>query len=552
MPADAINYGILARELNATLSGGRIEKILMSDRSTLMLCIRGRGVTENLLVTAATSPRCFLAKKRIAATDVPLSFCLHLRRHIGGGVVDGVEALPFERILLFRITARGDLGEEVKRVMIVEIMGKYSNIVLTDGDLKITDALKHISLGEGRAILPGLTYAVPQDETRFDPTDEAGTAALEATVEPSALPSVMVKRLRGLSAKTASEIVAVAAKERCGLAKAARLLLARTPEPVVVMRGGKPVDFAFCPYSVETDEVVRVPSLSEAMDAYYGATAAADEKTAGENAVRRALNAALEKQRKKLGAFTLERENASNYEHERILGELLTANLYRIKPGDKFVEVENWYEGGNVRIELTENTPQEDAQKHFRRYQKKKRTVAATEERIAETSAAIDYLESVEASLSLATTTDDVAELREELEEAGVMGRQNAKKKRTESAPRLYRVGEFDVLVGKSNLQNDRITKEARGEDLWLHTQGFHGSHVVVKARGKEVPQSVIRRAAEIAAFFSKARQSDNVPVDYTKAKNVHKQRGAAPGKVDYFGAKTVYVSPTPPEDGTH
>ncbi len=548
MPADAVNYNILAKELNEALSGGRIDKIVMSDKSTLMLLIRARGENRNLLITAATSPRCYISARRIASTDVPLSFCLHLRRHILGGIIDSVEALPFERILFFRITAHGDLGDEIKRVMIVEIMGKYSNIVLTDGDMKITEALKHVDIGQERPILPGIKYVVPEDKTRFDPTDPEAEN-IRASVPADDLPSVMVKRLRGLAAKTAAEIVHTAADSGTNLAEAATALLRRPLSPVVYYAGGKPTDFSFTDYATVSGDRKSFPTLSAAMDEYYGSVAEADEKSAAESFVRRAIGSALNRQKKKLATFVSEYEAASDYDKERITGELITANIHKISRGDTSLVADDWYTGERVVIKLTEPTPQEDAQKHFKRYRKKKRTVEVVSSQIEECKAAIDYLESVETSLSLAVTAEDIEDIRAELEDGGVVLRQNAKKKTAVSEPRKYNIDGFDVLVGKSNVQNDRITKEARGEDIWLHTQGFHGSHVVIKARGKTVPHSVIVKAAEIAAFFSKARLSENVPVDYTEAKNVHKQRGAAPGKVDYFGAKTVYVHPSAPSE---
>lgn len=547
MPADAVNYGKLAIELNETLSGGRIDKIIMRDKSTLMLLIRAGGQNRNLVITAAASPRCYLTSSRLTSTDVPLAFCLHLRRHIGGGVVDNVEAVPFERILAFHITSRGDLGETLKRIMFVEIMGKYSNVVLTDGERKITDALKHISFEEGRPILPGVKYAPPDDSTRFYPTDADAAATLRASSSPDNLAEVMIKRLRGLSAATANEIIELSDGDN--LAVGVERLVSKPISPVCYFDGEKPTDFSFCEYKTIGGEKKSYPSLSEAMDEYYSYGALVGEKSTAENFVRRAIGGALDKQRKKLVVFERERSGALDFDHERIIGELLTSNLYKIKHGDKSVVVDNWYEGGQTEIKLTENTPQEDAQKHFKRYQKKKRTLTNLEGQIADAKAAIDYLESVEAALSVCNGTDEIEDIADELEEAGYIGRQNKKKKTSVSEPRKYTVDGFDVLVGKSNLQNDKITKEARGEDIWLHTQGFHGSHVIVKARGKEVPSSVIAKSAEIAAFFSKARQSENVPVDYTKAKNVYKKKGAAPGKVDYFSAKTLFVTPAPPSE---
>lgn len=545
MPSDAINYGKLARELDDVLSCGRIDKITMSDKSTLMLTVRSRGANRNLLITAAASPRCYLSSSRINGTEVPLSFCLHLRRHIGGGVIDKVEAAPFERILFFRITAHGDLGEEIKRILIVEIMGKYSNVVLTDENYKITESLKHVGLDESRPVMPGIEFVLPRDETRSDPTADIPNAE---SVPPSDLPSLMVKRMRGLSAVTAAEIVDIAQKESLTLGKACERLLERPLSPVTYYRDGKPFDFSFCDYATVEGERRRFVTLCEAMDDYYKGAFDVSEKTLAENAVRRVINAALDKQRKKLAVFERDRTSASDYEHERIIGELLTANLYRIKKGDASVTVDNWYDGTQVTVKLTENTPQEDAQKHFKRYQKKKRTVENLAERIDECEKTIDYLESVETALACAVTAADIADVADELEQYGFITRQTRGKKRAESMPRKYVIDGFTVLVGKSNLQNEKITKEARGDDIWLHTQGFHGSHVILKTGGKEPPASVLSAAASVAAFFSKARQSENVPVDYTRVKNVHKQRGAAPGKVDYFGAKTLYVFPKAPD----
>lgn len=547
MPADAINYGKLAEELNECLSGGRIDKIIMSDKSTLALCIRARGKNNDLLITAATSPRCFLTSSRPKSTDVPLSFCLHLRRHIGGGTIDRISALPFERILRADITARDDLGTPVGYILFIEIMGKYSNVVLTDENGKITDALKHVGFEESRPVMPGITFTAPRDETRFDPADGRADA-LAAGCPPEELPAVMVKRLRGLSAATAAEIADIAAKENVGLSEACRRLLARPVRPVLYRSGGKPTDFCFCAYGTKTDEAEECETLSHAMDEYYSATCASDEKSVALAAARRAVTAALAKQRKKLAGFIKDLAAASDYERERVLGELITANLYKISRGDDTLVAENWYDGSTVTIALTENTPQEDAQKHFARYRKKLRTVENLTEQKAETERAIDYLESVDAALSLAEDVSDVAAITDELEEEGYIRRAATRGKKPVSEPRKYDVDGFTMLVGKSNVQNDRITRESRGDDIWLHTQGFHGSHVVIRTRGKEPPQSVLVKAAEIAAFFSKARRSENVPVDYTRVKDVHKKRGAAPGKVDYFGAKTLYVDPAAPD----
>lgn len=546
MPADAVNYGKLAEELNDCLSEGRIDKIIMSDKTTLVLCVRARGKNNDIIITAATAPRCYITSSRPKATDVPLSFCLHLRRHIGGGMINRIYALPFERILAADITARGDLGELKKYTLFIEIMGKYSNIVLTDENGKITDSLKHVGFEESRPVMPGLEFRPPRDETRFDPSDERADA-LASGCSAEELPNVMVNRLRGLSAVTAKEIAGISASDGVGLSAACGVLLSRPSRPTVYLRDGKPADFSFCDYSSADGERRYFDTLSAAMDFYYAASGTGDEKAAALAAARKAVTAALSKQKKKLAGFERDIAAAADYDRERVIGELITANIYRIKKGEDILVADDWYTGEQVTIKLTENTPQEDAEKHFKRYHKKKRTVASLSGQKEETERVIDYLESVETALACAGTLSDVEAITEELEAEGYIRSMTSGRKKTVSEPRAYDIEGYTVLVGKSNLQNDKITKEARGDDIWLHVQGFHGSHVIIKTRGKEPPRSVLTRAASIAAFFSKARLSENVPVDYTHVKDVHKKRGAAPGKVDYFGARTLYVTPEAP-----
>lgn len=546
MPADAINYGKLAVELNECLSNGRIDKIIMSDKTTLVLNIRARGKNNSLIITAAASPRCFITSDKIKSTDIPLAFCLHLRRHIAGGMINSVNTLPFERIIEIKITARGDLGELKPYTMFIEIMGKYSNVVLTDENGKITDSLKHVGFEESHPVMPGLIFTPPRDETRYDPVDERADA-LAFSCDKEELPAVMIKKLRGLSAATAAEIAYTAASCGCGLSEACSRLLARPTQAVVYYRDNKPVDFSFCDYGSASGERKIFPSICEAMDEYYSATCKQDELSVVSATAKKAISSALTKQKKKLAGFEHDLISAADYEKERILGELITANIYKIKKGDDCVIADNWYEGGQTVIKLTENSPQEDAQKHFKKYQKKKRTVSFLNEQKADAERTIDYLESVDAALSCARTVSDVEAIIEELEDEGYIRNTNKRGKKTVSEPRKYDIDGFTVLVGKSNIQNDRITKEARGDDIWLHTQGFHGSHVIIRTHGKDVPHDVLLRAASLAAFFSKARLSENVPVDYTRVKDVHKKRGAAPGKVDYFGAKTIYVTPEAP-----
>lgn len=541
MPADSLLYRRLADELNRRLTGGRIDKVVMPDKSALMLFIRASGKNYNLIITAATQPRCYLTKEKLTAAATPPAFCLHLRKHLGGGIIKSVSAIPFERILLFELTSFGDLGEPRERRMYVELMGKYSNVVITDGENRITDALKHISADEGRPVLPGFPFTTPSSPALYpDDTDRIREMIHGAEDAEKALMNIV----RGIAPATAKE----AASAGGDIAKNLLDLINAENKPTVYYIGETAKDFSFCEYLTVAGQRKYYESISEAMDAYYVSRGAFNNKSEVKTMLSRAISGALEKQKKKLGGFMLDLENASDYESERIIGELITSNLYKIKKGDKAVTVLDWYTNEERTIPLDDGNPSQCAEKHFNKYQKKKRTIERMHLQISETETQIDYLESIMQALETSDDAGDLAEIESELESAGLLKSQNKRRQADTSKPRKFDIGGYELLVGKSNLQNDQITKAAKGEDIWLHTQGIHGSHAVLCTRGKAPDMEIIRQAAQAAAFFSKARMSQNVPVDYTKVKNVRKPKGSPPGKVEYVNQKTIYVDPVPPK----
>lgn len=539
MPSDSILYKKLAEELNGMLAGGRIDKIVMPDKSAVMIFIRAGGANHNLLITAAAQPRCYLSREKLTAAAVPPAFCLHLRKHIGGGIIKSVGTLSYERVLVFDITSFGDLGEPRDKKLYVELMGKYSNIVVTgDGGL-ISDALKHISADEGRPILPGFIFAPPAPRGLApDRTDEIRELI---KIEENTLMGVV----RGIAPVTATEAVARNSDVAAGL-----LDIINSPiRPTVYYSGGEAKDFSFCEYRSINGERKHFDSISEAMGEYFSSRGAVQQKTDGRTLLMRTVGNITEKHKKKLGGFLQDCENAADYEQYRITGELITSNLYKIKNGDRTVTVDDWYSGQPRTIALDGGSPAKYAEKLFARYQKKKRTLSIVKKQIADTETQIDYLESILQSLESCDDENDLALIESELDAAGLLRTQKKGKKADTSKPRKFIVGGYELLVGKSNIQNDMITKAAKGEDIWLHTQGIHGSHAVLSVKNKQPDIEIIRQAASIAAFFSKAKLSENVPVDYTKIKNVRKPKGSPPGKVEYVNQKTVYVNPAPPEN---
>lgn len=543
MPADSILYKKLAEELDRELSGGRIDKIVMPDKSMVMLFIRAGGANKNLIITAAAQPRCHLTREKLTAAAVPPSFCLHLRRHIGGGVIKSVTAEPFERILIFELTSFGDLGEPREKRLYVELMGKYSNVVVTDGDGKISDALKHISADEGRPILPGFTFK-PPDKRGLAPTETGLIKNALASAGQENIEKTLMTAVRGLAPVTAKEVVCRGGDAADNLLE----LINAESRPTVYYSDGEAKDFSYCEYRAIGGEKKYFDSINAAMDEFYSSRGASKNKNDTKAMLIRTVGGALERYKKRLGGFLQDAQNAADYDDERITGELITANLYKIGKGEKSVTVDDWYSGGTRTIALDGNSPSACAEKHFARYRKKKRTVEIVKKQIADTEAQIDYLESIIQSIESIDDESDLAEIESEIESAELIKTQKKGRKAETSQPRKFDLGGYVLLVGKSNLQNDQITKAAKGEDIWLHTQGIHGSHAVLSVKGKKPDLEIIRRAAGIAAFFSKARQSENVPVDYTNAKNVRKPKGYPPGKVEYVNQKTVYVTPAPPE----
>lgn len=534
----------LARELNEKLAGGRIEKIVMDEKATVMIFVRSGSKTHNLIFTTSVSPRCYVTSARIQSTAVPLSFALHLRKHIGNGIVKDIECEPFERILRISISSRNELGDEGDYVLIAELMGKYSNVLLTNKDGIITDALKHIPLSEFHSVLPGLKYEMPGFGDKISPTDPrmdkyAGCG-----------PAEIVSAARGLARITAEEILFIAKSEGLSLSRSAALLLSRDARPALVLdENGEIADYTFCHFSSVTAKTRSVNSICEAMDAYFLPRESLRAVESEKSKIKRIVSTHADKLKKKLSLFLNEEQSAADYEKEKKIGDLITANLHRAKKGDGVLIASDWETGEEIKIRLTEESPQMDAQKHFKRYQKKKRTLEAVAGQIQSAKDEIDYYENLLLSVDSAQTLEEIEEICEELEGVGLLNANPAKKKKTkESKPRVFVIDDYTVLVGKNNIQNDKITKQAKGEDVWMHTQGIHGSHVIIKSKGTQIPRNVLEAAGRIAAFFSKARASSNVPVDYTKAKNVHKPKGAVPGKMDYFSAKTIFVDPGVPQ----
>lgn len=564
MPFDALTYNALAKELNNTLSGGKIERVAMPAKDDVFLLVRPqnsdkKGTLSLVISVNPSRPGVYITDKPSENPLSAFSFLMHLRKHIGGGTITSVTAVKHERIVCFHVTASDELGYKKNYVLYVELLGKYANAILTDSDGKITDALKHIGFDEysARAVLPGLKYSLPPlQKDKISPDDRCGIEKLLDNFTGGKLADFIMAHVYGFAPVTVKQIVydafgtlepsSAVVKEDKEYFFGALKAINDAFEPCVTYSDGKIKECFIKPYTHNGAEYTPCRSLSEAIDSLYKSrteTGFVSGKTANLTSV---IKNALKKNEKSLALYKEKSLKSLDYEDDRIKGELLTANLYRLKSGMDKVEVDNYYTGEKTVIKLDPLlTPQKNAQKYYKSYSKKKTAIEKSEEQIAAAEDKHEYYESLLASLSNIENESDVEEIAAEMENAGLIKKSKDKKRRKPSSPICLTVDGFKVLIGKNNIQNDALVKSSNGGWLWLHTQKIHGSHGVIQ--GENVPQDTINRVAAFVAHYSKASMSENVPVDYTLIKYVKKPAGSPPGKVIYTHQQTVNVKPVKP-----
>ena len=566
MPADALTYEYLSKELDSLFAGGVVSKITMPYRDEIILAIRNGGQTGSLLLSASPAcPRAHVTERKFVNPVTAPAFLMHLRKHIGSAKVISIDTVPYERVLRLKLRSRNELGDEEDKILYAEIMGKYSNIILVNGDGKISDCIRKITpdISSKRQLLPGLSYLPAPPQTEKKDISHPDFIARQLMNFPGGrIAPFIIKFLCGLSPVTVNECVYRAigreSSDRLTEEQSGKIVAAiagfydfSDARPCVMISDGNAVDFCIRPYMTVGNGFEELPSLSQAMERYYDALDRKNRYQAQAHAVEAAVKAAIKKTEKRLDEFTSSAERAADYADDSLYGELITANIYRIGKNAAQFDAENYYTGETVRIPLDPAlSPQANAQRYYKRASKKKKTVAQARERITEALADAEYLKSVLTEVENGEDPAEIDGIRAELASAGfIRARNDGKKaKPTASSPITFTIGGFTVRTGKNNLQNDALTRASKPDDIWLHTQKIHGSHTLISSGGREVPPEVIRRAAQVCAYFSAARNSENVPVDYTKAKHVSKPSGARPGMVVYTDQKTVYVKPSAPD----
>ena len=570
MPLDAICLRALTNELKGQLLGARIDKVQQPARDQIVLLLRGN---LRLLINAGPNqPRVQLTEVLRENPAEPPMLCMLLRKHLVGGRITEIEQSGLERIVTFTVRSVNELGESGTKKLVLEAMGRRSNLLLLDEGDRILDCMRRVEfeVSGARALLPGLYYQLPTPLDKLSPlNDPEGAAELarrgggaEETVERFLLDrylgiSPLIARELALRAFGAADARFADRSDGCERLAVEIERLTNTVQennftPTMLSREGKPVDFTYCPITQYGAETVQTtfPSFSALLDAFYTERDRQEAAQRRGRELTRTVTSAHDRVVRKLGM--LEKEYAASQDRDtlRLYGDLITANLYRMERGAARLTAQNYYDENGAELDIPLDpllTPQQNAAKYYKRYTKAKTAEKHLREQIDKAIGERDYLESVQGEIALAQTEAEFAELRRELQETGYIRRSGKEKKGREKPiePREFRSSSgLRILVGRSNVQNDALTRKADKRDLWLHTQKIHGSHVILCTEDGSYDDESLHEAALLAAYYSQAQGGSNVPVDYTSVKYVKKPAGARPGMVVYETYRTLYVTP--------
>ena len=545
MPQDAYTIKYVVKELSETLTGGKISKITQTDRDSLMFIIyTQKGSIKLDICLSARACRISLTDSDKPVPQVAPGFCMLLRKHLQNAQITAVTQLEYERVVMIDFDCTSEF-EHLKMRLYVELMGKYSNAVLTQDEV-ILGALKATAIGENtkRVLFSGVKYVLPEPQEKILPSD---LPALEAVFEYAAgdMAKFISDRVKGVAYSTALDIVEtygenLTAKDVNSYICGGRL------NPCVTFSDSEPSDFKARCASPNRREYATV---LDAQKAYYDYLY---KKQTFEEAKKRliaALNGAVKKLEKRLQAINQKLLDCRDADEIKLKGELITANIYAISRGMDSFEAINYYDEncGTVKIALDRTlSPSQNAQKYYKRYAKLKRTQQTVSAQRGETEDRLNYLSSIASHICAAEQLSDLEEITEELKQIGLIKDiTKGKKQKPKITPfRTYNVDGFKVLAGRNNIQNDRLLKYISGGDLWLHTQGYHSSHVAIICDGREIPDNVLLAAAEICAYYSDGRNGTKIPVDYARRKFVKKPPASNAGYVIYTDYKTILVEP--------
>lgn len=589
MAFDGLVISNLIYELNHTILNAKISKIAQPENDELLFTIKGANGQFRLAMSASASlPFLYLTDTNKPSPLTAPNFCMVLRKHIGNGRITRIYQPHMERIINFDIEHLDEMGDLCTKTLIVELMGKHSNIIFCNSEGMIIDSIKHVSalMSSVREVLPGRTYCIPAtQEDKLNPLEVTEEAFMESVMKkPTTITKAIYTSFTGISPVIAGEICyrasidgdmpvdSLSADGKKHLFNNFRWLMEDVKNhdycPNIVMRGKEPIDFCCFKLSEYTDNapsravlssgsgesaaevyrMVEYDSISKVLEQYYASRNIYTRIRQKSVDLRKIVSTALDRNRKKYQLQEKQLKDTEKRDKYKVYGELILAYGYGLAEGANELEAINYYTNEMIKIPLDPTLDAKtNAQKYFDKYNKLKRTYEALTDLIQETQTEIAHLESIATSLDIALTEDDLVQIKEELAEFGYIKRKRSDKKaKIKSKPFHYVSSDgYHIYVGKNNYQNEELTfKLATGNDWWFHAKGMPGSHVIVKSNNEELPDRVFEEAGKLAGYYSKGRDSDKLEIDYLQKKNIKKPNGGAPGFVVYYTNYSLTIHP--------
>lgn len=573
MAFDGVMMHYVKEEIKSVALDARVSQIHQPNRDELVIALRTKNGNKKLLVSSrANSPRICFTEHSIENPATPPMLCMLLRKRLGGAKLVDVRQIELERIMFLDFIATNELGDKVRLTLCVEIMGKYSNIILIDENDNIVDALKRVdfTMSTQRLVLPNIKYELPPKQDKLCILECSGRDIVEKAINtPSEmrLSKALLSAMQGVSPIITRELeymVGVDSNRELTVIDKLKLIekvdklkeyiVSGEKSPTMMIKPeGKPFDISFMDIMQygEMASKKRFLDFSTLLDSFYYERDKAERmKVKGQDLLRLCSNI-QDKLCRKIAVQEKELKDSLNRDKLRKKGDLLQANMYKMVRGQSFIDVEDYYDNNKiVRIKLSPTlNPSQNVQKYYKDYRRAKTREEMLTVQIAKAKAELQYISAVQESLGRAESERELTEIRQELVDEGYLKNRNPKGRNKALKllpPKKYTSSDgFTIYVGRNNKQNDKLTlKTARNYDMWLHTKDIPGSHVIIVSDNREITDTAILEAASLAAYNSKAKESDNVPVDYTIVKNVSKPSGAKPGMVIYVNNKTVYVTP--------
>lgn len=563
MPNDLITLNALANELNTTLKGSRIDKILMPEKDEICLNLRKDESFRLAISCNAQNPRIHLTTIKKENPITAPSFCMHLRKYITGGIINTISLLNDDRIICIEISAKNEMRDNIKFFLVAEMMGRYSNILLLNSDFIISDVLKKafFDAATKRTLLPTVKYTCP-DKSKVSLSDKQSISLALNNYSGGSIASYLTSVLSGFSKATAEDIVhfsklndnnsVLSDSEQKSLLDTIQLYYSINSTPHF-----KPCysvenhDYFIMPYKSQNLNYISTDSLSQAIEKCIGEKDLSERKNDRTKFLFKAYKAFVNKTEKKIEACHIKLEECANRDKFLHYGEAITSSMYLVKKGMTQVDLPDYRSETQdiITVKLNETlSPQQNAQAYFKKYQKLKRTEEIVRKQLVELQSNLMYLKTLEHDISLCSSSAEIAEAEKELIEIGAL-RKKATEKKNKQKPTLpitYQIDDYLICVGKNNLQNDKLTfKSACGSDIWIHTKNIHGSHTILFTENRDnIPDKILLIACEISAYYSQGKNDDKVECDYTYKKFVKRHPCGKAGMVTYTNNKTLIVTP--------